>query len=259
MARFYFDDSKHPRYGFSLGVFVLSDDDPTNSVHDAIAAVGLVPKVDEYKSSAIKKDSPELKELRLLLLNIIFESCRLGVLIVNNDLELGREALHLLSKMAQHPDVLGQDHSVYLDQGLFKSAKHGQTAADNLNLKRHFTFHFEQNSVAVAGIQLADLAAHHCSTILAEALGYVTKKVPAGESSGYDPEMNMEIGFELWADSRYRFLFSPLDLPRDWDGNQDDLVADMKKYALHVAPSVDDNLRKVALHTFGSTYLGCIH
>jgi hypothetical protein len=67
----------------------------------------------------------------------------------------------------------------------------------------NYKLFLEVDSIKVKGIQLADLVAHTFATMLLEQLGLVDKKVKAGENSGYDPDLEIELGFELWASIRY--------------------------------------------------------
>lgn len=113
----------------------------------------------------------------------------------------------------------------------------------------------------IAGIQLADLAAHSCGIILLESLGLVTKTIKAGDDSGYDPELKINLGFELWAGLRYSFLAEPPPPIDDWDTAEDQPqpIANVKPYGLHLVDGVADEVRSAALDTFGTMYYGCTH
>ena len=54
MGYLYFDDSKHPQCGFTLGAFVFCDDDLTELINDELLQVGLKPGKDEFKSSVYR-------------------------------------------------------------------------------------------------------------------------------------------------------------------------------------------------------------
>jgi hypothetical protein len=122
----------------------------------------------------------------------------------------------------------------------------------------HCILHFEQDSKVIAGIQLADLAAHTCSIMMKDSLGLVTKMVKVGENSGYNPEMMIELGFLMFASIRYCFLGKarPYDDTRpqtEW------AQIDLSNYGLVVGADLRDDIRKGALDRFSSIYLGCIH
>ena len=118
-------------------------------------------------------------------------------------------------------------------------------------------FHLEQNSLQIKGIQLADLAAHLASIQLKDALGLVTKMVKAGENSGYDPDMDVELGFEMWATLRYTFFNKGSTIYTD-DPIVDATVK-VEPYGLFISDYCDSNLTKTARTKFGDVYLGCIH
>lgn len=118
---------------------------------------------------------------------------------------------------------------------------------------------FDQNSKLVAGIQLGDLAAHTLGIMLLEQLGHISKKVRAGESSGYDPDLEIELGFELWASIRYSFFMGP----NGHGTTDDDQISmarfDVNGYGLYISPLCNPALTRAAEKRFGTNYLGCIH
>ncbi len=92
--------------------------------------------------------------------------------------------------------------------------------------------------------------------MLLDALGLLSKVVKAGPDSGYDPDLDIELGFELWASVRYQFFSS--GLPNNVHSNED-MVVEVAPYGLHIAESCSAKLRQAALARFGRQYLGCIH
>ena len=254
----FFDESKHAE--FSLGVFVYTKRDPSRAVHQALQDCDLRPGIDEFKSSSYMGRNPAQKALREKLHDIIHRhSCQFGVVVVPCPSELGDQAMLLLQKMLGHPDLDRRQHEVYFDEGLFKSADQGQKRARALGLSERCALNLEQDSKQVAGIQLADLAAHTCAVMLKESLGLICKTVKAGDNSGYDPDLDIEIGFDLWAGIRYNFLSTEPPHPDEW--GEDDLqpTASVLPYGLHIAPTCGEHLRQSATDRFGSMYLGCIH
>ena len=105
---------------------------------------------------------------------------------------------------------------VHFDENLFDAVDRGLDAANALDLPERCNINLEQDSRQVAGIQLADLAAHTCAIMLAESLGFVRKTVKAGDNSGYDPDLDINIGFELWSSVRYNFLSEQPPPPDEW-------------------------------------------
>jgi hypothetical protein len=263
---FSFDESIHTRGSFILGAWVYSEENTDEDVEAALRKNGLTPGVDEFKSSAHMGRNPEQARLREGLAGVL-QRCRIGVVVVpaGDRRLLGAEACRGLLKIIHNNGLISTRHDASFDEGIFQSVDRGCKVARELGLDRLCNLHFEQDSRRVLGLQLADLAAHTCATMLLEALGLVNKTVRAGENSGYDPEMPVEIGFELWARIRYSLFCSdsaPLkDLltgatsPEEISYPEFDISA----CALHVADSCPEPLRSAAFGRFGLNYLGCIH
>ena len=121
-------------------------------------------------------------------------------------------------------------------------------------------FNFEEDSKLQLGIQLADLAAHTCGTMMKDSLGLISKSLPAGENSGYDPDLPIELGFLMFASLRYSFLGEYSD-GLNWE--TDDYIKlrtiHTERYGLVIDPDLNDAQWLAAENRFGSIYLGCIH
>lgn len=259
MGSLFFDDSKHDAAaGFSLGAFVYTRDDPTAAVNEALTSQGLSPGVDEFKSSSYMGHSPAQARLREDLRGVLWRTCRLGVVVVPSATELGIEALRLLQRMLNHPDLAHAQHEVYFDEGIFTNPTRGYRTAASVGRFERCDLNLEQSSTGVPGIQLADLAAHTCSVMLRESLGVVNKTVKAGDNSGYDPDLDISIGFELWASVRYNFLAERPHLAEVVEGELQP-VANVRPWGLHISASASGQLRRAAEDRFGTMYLGCIH
>ena len=234
-------------------------EDPTQAISQALSKHRFRPGVDEFKSSNKMKENPRNVALRDEVGHILRQFGQIGVLVVPNEQELGAEAFKLLSKMSAHEDILSDTHEVFFDEGLFASAKQGNDLVKSHGGFTRYKLHFEKDSKIIAGIQLADLAAHTCAIMLSDEMGLIKKTVKAGENSGYEPDLDIELGFELWAGLRYNFLSEPAELPNDWDGNQEAFLANVEPFGLHISRNSEKKLRKAALKRFGQMYLGCIH
>ncbi len=107
------------------------------------------------------------------------------------------------------------------------------------------------------GIQLADIVAHTCSTMLLETLGHITKKVivDAPGDSVYD-SLEVELGFEMWAGIRYAFLAQSKPNPKD---DFDLANVDVYPWGLFIDKSVNPQISAGAMGRFGENHLGCIH
>ncbi len=257
MAYLYLDDSKHHRFGFSLAAFVICDIDPTEHVSSVFRKHGFDPREFEYKSSAKMAGDKQLQALRDALKSFIGRQCQIAVCVVNGDKKIGPAALRLLSSALSHPKLEGQSHKVFFDEGLFQSSKAASDLADRDSAFGCCEFHFEQDSRMHLGIQLADIAAHTCSTMLLETLGHVTKKVilDAPGDSVYDG-LEVELGFEMWAGIRYAFLGKNRQNPK---GDFDLANVDIYPWGLFIDESAGEWVSNAAMERFGESYLGCIH
>ena len=198
MGYFYFDESIHDKGGFIVGAFVYSAADLNGEVEEAIKKCGLVPGRDEYKSGLHVGRHPEQAALRDMLKQLVFKS-KIAVVINPSDKrnELGQSALLGLKQLLDYHKRAEDLHAAYFDESIFQSVQEAEVSARKLGIHEQVNCFFEQDSKIIGGLQVADLVAHTCSIMLLESLGLVTKTVKAGENSGYDPDLDIEIGFEL--------------------------------------------------------------
>jgi len=254
---FYFDESIHTRGGFILGAYVFGPD-PTTEINSALTAVGLDPDRDEFKSSTKMTEHPEQQLLRRELHNLLQMTYKYGVVVLPHQqrASLGREALVALAKICQVNSLTRRREFAYFDRGIFSSRRSALEMAEFVGVAQHCEVHAEQDSRQIKGLQLADLIAHTCATMLLDGLGLVSKLVKAGPDSGYDPDLDIALGFELWAKVRRRFFNG--GLPDNVQSNED-MVVEVTPYGLHLAESCPPNLREAVLGRFGRQYLGCIH
>lgn len=258
MGFFYFDESIHPTAGFILGAWVAGQTDPTERVNQALLTAGLRPRVDEYKSGARMLGNPSMLRAREELCEVVRE-CKVGVVVVPTDRrqDLGLEAIRGLHKILVSTGLGVSGHNIFLDQGLAPSRCEVERLIGDLGLTGN-TFHIEQNSVLVPGLQMADMVAHTCATMLLAQMGLVTKQVKAGEDSGHEPDDDIDLAFVLWAGLRWNFFGAPPPPPQEWE-SQLDWQMDVEARGLFIADSCSDELKAMARERFGKMYLGCIH
>lgn len=257
MAYFYLDDSKHHGFDFSIAAFVICDSDPTKDIRTAFNKYGFDPLFYEFKSSAKMKGNEKLQALRDSLKAYIGRRCKIAICIVNDDKRLGPASLKLLHNALLHPQLAGQEHQVFFDEGLFQSARAGAKLASNYPALSNCNIFFEQNSRSILGIQLADIVAHTCSIMLRETLGQVTKKIVVNEPrDNVYHGMEIELGFEMWAGVRYAFLSQNKQSPKE---DFDPAIVDVYPWGLFIDESVKEEIATAAIERFGEIYLGCIH
>lgn len=164
--------------------------------------------------------------------------------------------MRALEMLVERNDLPGS-HVAVFDEGVFASVAQAERMLATSGLASRVVPVFEADSKVNGGLQVADLVAHCCGRMLYEYRADVKKMVKAGENSGYDPELELELEFELWAGLRYHWFCGeakdrPADLPASW------LVA-VEGHGLHISDSCSAELRAAALARFGRMYLGCIH
>ncbi|EDZ66895.1 hypothetical protein NOC27_222 [Nitrosococcus oceani AFC27] len=97
--------------------------------------------------------------------------------------------------------------------------------------------------------------------MLMEQMGLITKRVKAGENSGYHPDELIELGFELWASLRYALFgnneyIEGLSSPPDDPANP---YFRVEGIGLYISPDCQKDLEENSRQCFGINYLGCIH
>ena len=257
MAFLYLDDSKHHRFGFSLAAFVICDVDPTDEVSAIFRKYGYDAESFEFKSSTKMVGDCRLQSLRAALKLFIVRNCSVAVCVVNGDKKLGPAALELLQCSLTHPQLNGIQHEVYFDEGLFPSVRAAEALVNDANSLDTCSFHFEQNSRDIQGIQLADIVAHTCGTMLLDSLGHISKMIVIDEpSDSVYHGLEVELGFEMWAGIHNTFLRRNKPNPKD---DFELAIVDVFPWGLFVDKSVDNRIASAAMDRFGEMYLGCIH
>jgi hypothetical protein len=256
MGFLWFDESIRDNGKFIVGALVYCDTNLSPLIQKEWKSMGLNPTKFEFKSSTPKAGDKTAIEARDRLHSII-RHAKVGFVIcpTTERQALGAYAVALVKQIIQKNAVPDEHHFLFLDQGIVLSAEDKNEAE-----KCGVEIFLSQDSRTIAGIQLADLASHSLGGMLLEKMGLISKTVRAGEESGYDPETEIEIGFELWASLRYLLIQSPQPIrPLIGDDVQGYPVFQVQGYGLFLAPSCSEDLREHATARFGENYLGCIH
>lgn len=257
MSHIFIDDSIHDNAEFIIASCVYSRIDLTQIISEILIQSGYDPELSEFKSSINYNKEPQMADVREAMKGLLNGNCRFGLVVIprNERENLGFECLNGLNQFIK-VNNLKERLDIYFDQNLFPSLNKANQFAQCLNLT-NCNFHFEQNSIQIKGLQLADLAAHTCSIMLKEKMGLINKTVKAGKNSGYEEDLDIEIGFELWASIRYNFFH---------EGSKpyiDDPIVDatlkVDPFGLYISPKCDIKLTEYAKRAFESVYLGCIH
>lgn len=257
MGFLYFDESIRTNGGFIIGALVVSGTDLSPSIRERWRALGLNPDTDEYKSSSIKRTDPISRLQRAFLIEQI-QRCRVGLTICAADKRrvLGDHGVSLVKQLWDRGHLRGGPHRLFLDQNIHvPSVRRAELSALGVEVN------VEQDSRAIAGIQLADHVAHALGGMLLERMGIVRKLVRAGENSGYGPDEKLELGFELWAGLRYALIGENEHIPGLSPPPEDPANPYFRVdgHGLHVPPDCNEELARHGRECFGINYLGCIH
>jgi hypothetical protein len=256
MGYLYFDESMRDQGGFIVGALVLSRSDLSQSVHDLWSSLGLDPDKFEYKSSRLKGGDPLGQQQRDALREVLFTSqLALTVCPRTDRSQLGSHCLALTKQLLETGFLRGNVHRLYVDQNITVPQREATALAS-----RGVATYPNQDSRILAGLQVADHAAHALGGMLLEEMGLIQKTVAAGPDSGYEPDLAIELGFELWAGLRYALLgkneaIEGLSTP----GDPVNPYFRVDGYGLYIAPSCTETLAKHARACFGVNYLGCTH
>lgn len=151
----------------------------------------------------------------------------------------------------------GIEHEVFFDEGLFPSTRAAQALVENAKALDNCTFHFEQCYRGILGIQLADIVAHTCGTMLLHALGHISKFIVFVKPRDviYHGK-EVELAFEMWAEIRHAFLRQNKSNP---ENDFEIATVDVFPWGLFIDDSVDERIALTAKDRCGELYLGCIH
>ena len=258
MASFYIDDSVHDKENFIVGACVYTEEFNINSSIDRIIATNGYNHAEfEFKSSDNYSKHREKIKVRNDLKHLINAYCKLGIVIIPRDKRnlLGFECLKAVKQFIDNNQIK-TPISIFFDQGMFGSINGANKLFDNLNFK-DCVFYPEQDSKIIKGIQLADLSAHICAIKFKCELGFLSKTVKAGENSGYDPDTEIELPFEMWATLRHVFFCKEEHLRTN--NHLIDATFKVEPNGLCVSDLCSDNFKEKIRSSFGEVYLGCIH
>lgn len=257
MTWLYFDESIRDSGGFIVGALVMASQDLSVTIRDRWSEMGHDPDTFEYKSSAPKLNNPQSQQQRDILGGLL-PSVGLGLTICprSERKRLGVQCASLVSQLQTTGFLSPGKHELFIDQNIFLP-KHLHDAL----IASGISVNLNQDSRIAAGLQLADHAAHALGGMLLEEMGIVRKMVLAGEGSGYDPDLEIELGFELWAGLRYALIGKNEHIPGLSPPPEDPAnpYFRVEGYGLLISSGCSEKLAEHARNRFATNYLGCIH
>jgi hypothetical protein len=256
MGLFFVDESIHEDDGFIITACVYISQDPSKIISDILESAGFDSNRDEFKSGINFIKYPAMKVVRNNLFKVI-NSLQFGIIISPSSSrdKIGEESLRAIATFISANNILSPVQA-YFDQGLFPSVSKAETAKNQLGLSYIECF-FEQNSIVIRGVQLADLVAHTCSMLFKHKLGHPDKIVSYAHSS--DPANNtIELSFELFAKIRYSFFHSNTCIELDYTDPIKLSTVAVEPFGLYLSSDCSGDLLEASRRAFGTLYLGCI-
>lgn len=257
MAWLYFDESIRDRGGFIVGALIVARKDISITISAHWREMGYDPDEFEYKSSTPKLNNPQSQQQRATLGSLLFSvGLALTICPCSERKKLGAHCAALVSQLHTTGFLPPGSHDLFLDQNIFvPNDSRESLVASGMSV------HANQDSRTTAGLQLADHAAHALGGMLLEEMGLVKKTVLAGEGSGYDPNLEIELGFELWAGLRYALIGNNEHIPGLSPPPEDPAnpYFRVEGFGLLISSGCSEELARHARNRFGINYLGCIH
>lgn len=241
----FIDESIHDRADFIVVAAVWGDASIQSSVEAALRECGFDPAKDEFKSSMTMAGNPSARLLRDHLQSILGR-CKIAVAVcpVSERSKIAGFAGKLIESI--DPKNLEVPAIAYFDEGMKRA---------ELSLPAGITAVHGCDSRKVAGIQVADCAAHLVSVMLLAELGFVTKTVPA--STVYpDDEGEIELAWTLWASVRYALSGGKPIGGYDEEGWCEPM---MHPFGLVVSEGCSPAVKAAVDKQLSSVWVGCIH
>jgi len=244
----FIDESIHVDYGFMVIAYVLCEENPQDELN-VILEKYCVP---EFHACAKMENNDLMQNLRAEFVSFVNSRCNWGILILpkSNRPNLQHDIEFMLGCLVK--DVCKSPTDIFIDEGMINvSQTQSMRSIKNIN---SVTI---GSSCVYKGIQLADLVAAFNGIRLKERISNKPKMLTYGESYGYTPPIEAELGqFELWATLRYSILHQSTPMG---DNMPEMAMFPTIGYGLLISPNCSPELAKKAEEEFGVVYLGCIH
>lgn len=240
------DESIQHDLGYICLGFAYCEQAPDEAVNGALSRAGLTPTVDEYKSGSRMERAEGLHKLRDSIYRIVLENCKLGVYIgPTSERPTLLKAVAATANQIVLRNALPRPQAVFVDEGIFGVAEPSENIALATNC----------DSKLIAGIQLADFVAYHCSYLLKCALTGKQKKVLI-ESEPH-PFGGQEVDFDWLIRTDFRRHFF-VEYRNTDEIRGDDWFFKLAGYGAFFSDSLSPEVKAAAAETFDSMYFGCV-
>lgn len=245
--KIYIDESIHDQHGFMLLAYVTCRRDPYDALNNILKKYG----IEEFHACKKMQNNHTMQKLRSSIRSYVNSYCGWGVMVLSNTarLNIKDDFSYLVTGLSK--SILDDPMRIYIDESIISNNEIDEirnvSKVDSINICR---------SHEVNGIQLADLAAALCRVRLREEISEFPKMLTYGNESGFDPPIEAELGYELWASLRYSMLKHPKPKGEEMPNMAS---FETEGYGLFVSPRCSDELSRKGRKLFGEVYLGCIH
>lgn len=243
----YIDESIHEKYGFMLIAYVLCKKSPNDDLQKILMSYG----VSEFHASDKMSINKAMQEVKQEFLSYINSNSYWGVMVFpcGSRFNLLSDLLNLLNEIYKNGII--KHCNLFIDEGIVSKQ-------ELIEIQKIGFIDTAQicNSALEQGVQLADLVAALCGVRLRDEIGQNPKFLSYGNKSGYDPPIEAEIGYELWASLRYSMLHSDTPFGEDMPSMA---MFPTYGYGFFISDSCSNELKEKTDKTFGAVYLGCIH
>ena len=239
----YVDESIHERFGFIVTAFFFADQSVEEGIAEELRQHGLVPGVDEFKSSSVMQGQPELQKLRNNLKRLVTTSeCQVGWLVsaAARRAKLGQEIITTLSNIGDSNKLDLSNTTTFVDQGIVQAPL--KTGCGNVV--------FKQDSKKILGLQVADLLASLGSYVLLEEMNGPRKHV-----NPYDDDVEAPLGWTFKMQLRQNLWRNHPEFTGD--NFEEWFSAQLLGFGVFRGDDLPDDVAKAVEDVFGSVYLGC--
>jgi hypothetical protein len=241
--KLYIDESIHPDHDFMLLAYVMCEMDPQTELEGILSKHGAT----EFHACARMKDNSIMQGLRDAFCKFVNDKGYWGVIVlpISSRYSVAADIHSMLEAMVNiHRSAI----ELFIDEGIVSKAE-----LQTLSSLKGIVSVCSCSSHEIKGIQLADLVAALNGVRLREEISGDPKMLVYGKEFGYDPPIDAELGYELWARLRYSMMREPL--PR----GEDMPMFTTHGHGLFISPRCSSELADKAEKVFGTVYLGCIH
>lgn len=272
----FIDDSHHDALGFIVLAFVFAPTDLDAEVRAALAAAGLDPERQEFKSSARMDADPAMQEARQNIVRTLPEETKVAIAVCRRDhtVPLGKQCLQALQSILIRSGLSPDGLIVHVDQAIFHHRAQAQTQHAFFSFLAPVVLMPTEDSLKCRGIQVADLMAHSFAQVVREGVTDKPKLIGVGgPDTGYADGDTMSLSEVVLNHLRYKILVrgiveagqpfdpatDPVVLGPDEDPTSYGMYPEAIGWGVQIAQQQSDKVRRAVGRMLDRIWLGCGH